>query len=287
MESQILPPRPRTFSSTWRVGSTSSKCILTLKLPATCADNHHSLSSEIIAVRGDDGAFPALVHEHLLRERSHGLATLIEDARQAGENRLVITIGLVSTAMHRWCVWLYGQPLRKQSDDNDPDRAVVDLCEIFKFSMSAGDRNCANACIDAIRDIIAHDHNKLSVDLGTFLHFLTAEPKAVQMLVDVLMYGPCARSGKTWEWLGGTRAEEKWVHFFHKLGQTFAKRVADEVAGKEDAHLHPDSMAQHAYHITDKQSGTCCGLAADVVGDVSTSDIAASSKSCPILIHDL
>lgn len=247
----------------------------------TCTDNHHSLSSEILAVRGHDGAFPALVHEHLLRERSHGLATLIEDAKQAGDNRAVITVGLVSTAMHRWCVWLYGQPLRKQSDDNDPDRAVVDICEIFQFSMSEGDRNCANACIDAIRDIIAHDHDKLSVDLGTFLHFLAAEPKAVQMLVDVLVYGSCARSGKTWEWLGGTRAEEKWVHFFHKLGQTFAKRIADEAAGQEDA--HPNFTAQHAYHIADKEGGTCCESAADVVGDVSTSSIVSSSKRYAIL----
>ena len=65
--------------------------------------------------------------------------------------------------------------------------------------MSGGDRTCTNACIDAIRDIIAHYHDKLSVDLGTFLHFLAAEPKAVQMLVDVLVYGPCARSGRTRE----------------------------------------------------------------------------------------
>jgi len=147
--------------------------------------------------------------------------------------------------------------------------------------MIGGDRNCANACIDAIRDIIARDHDKLSVDLGTFLHFLAAEPKAVQMLVDVLVYGQCARSGKTWEWLGGTRAEEKWVHFFHKLGQTFAKRIADEAAGQEDA--HPNFTAQHAYHIADKEGGTCCESAADIVGDVSTSSIASSSKRYAIL----
>jgi hypothetical protein len=88
------------------------------------------------------------------------------------------------------------------------------------------------------------------------------------MLVDMLVYGPCARSGKTWEWLGGTRAEEKWVHFFHQLSQAFAKKAVDEASGKED--LHPNVMEPHAYHMKDNESGGCCGLAADVVGDVST-----------------
>ena len=246
-------------------------------------DNHHSLSSDIIAVRGLDGAFPAHVHEHLLRERSHGLVTLIEDAQQADEYPAVITVGLVTSAMHRWCIWLYGQPLRKESDD--PDRAVVDICEIFQFSMSGGDRKCANACIDALHGIIHEQHDKLQVDLGTFLHFLAEEPRAVQMLVDMLVYGRCARSGKTFEWLCGTRAEQKWVHFFHLLGQTFAEMVAGEAAGKEND--HPDIMSQHAYHIVDKESGICCESAAEVVGDVSTSDNASFSKRCLILTHHL
>jgi hypothetical protein len=184
--------------------------------------------------------------------------------------------------MHRWCIWLYGQPLRNKSDD--PDRAVVDICEIFQFSMSGGDRQCANACIDALRGIIHEQHDKLNVDLGTLLHFLAEEPHAVQMLVDMLVYGPCARSGKTFEWLRGTRAEQKWVHFFHQLGQTFAEMVAVKAADKEND--HPDIMSQHAYHIVDRESGSCCESAADVVGDVSTSNNASFSKRYPILTHD-
>lgn len=183
--------------------------------------------------------------------------------------------------MHRWCTWLYGQPLHQQGED--PTRAVVDICEIHEFSVRGGDHKCANVCIDIVREIIARDHDKLRVDLGTFLHYLAAEPKAVQMLIEMLVYGPCARSGKTWEWLGGTRVEEKWVHFFHQLSLAFAKKAADEADDKED--LCPDVMAQHAYHIADKESGKCCEFAADVVGDVSTLAIACLSKGCLILTH--
>lgn len=218
---------------------------------------------EFIAVRGLDSASPANVHEHLLRARSKELSdsidVAIEDVRKSYAEREIvsITISLNDTAMRRWSVWLYGQPFHKGSENLD--RVVVDICEIHQFSMRGGDHECANACIDTIREIIAHDYDKLTVDLGTFLHFLAAEPKAVQMLVDLLVYGPTARSGKTREWLYGTRAEEKWAHFFHQLSLTSAKRLADEAA------LHPDIMAQHAYHIADKDTGTCCGAASGVI----------------------
>jgi hypothetical protein len=224
------------------------------------------LSPPIITVRcGFNSASPAYVHDHLLRERSREVADLIDDARQAGEHDVAIMISLLDSATHRWCVWLYGQPLHKQGDD--PDQAVVDICGIHEFSMRGKDRECANACVDALRSILFQDYTKTTVDLGTLLHSLAGEQHAVQMLVDVLVYGPCARSGKTREWLAGTRAEEKWVHFFHQLNLTFAMRVADEAAGNED--LPPDIMRKHAYHIADGASGECCGVAADIVGDVS------------------
>jgi hypothetical protein len=228
-------------------------------------------------VRGYDSASPAHVHEHLLRDGSKHLSVLINDAKQAGDNDVTIAISLRDSAMHRWCTWLYGQPLHKQGED--PTRTVVDICEIYQFSVHGGNDKCANFCIDIIREIIACDYEKLTVDLGTFLHFLAEEPQATQMLVDMLVYGPCARSGKPWEWLGGTRAEQKWVHFFHQLSQAFAKKAVDEASGKED--LHPNVMAPHAYHIKDKENGSCCGFAADVVGDVSTHAIAILQLRMP------
>jgi hypothetical protein len=100
------------------------------------------------------------------------------------------------------------------------------------------------------------------------LNFLAEETHAAHMLIDMLVYGPYARSGKTWEWLGGTTAEEKWVDFFYQLSLAFAKRAADEAANKEDA--QPEVMSQHLYYIKDKESGSCCGLTSDVVRDVST-----------------
>jgi len=263
-------------------GRPQVRACLHVKLLVTCTDNDHSLSSDIIAVRGLDGAFPARVHEHLLRERSRKLIGLIEDAKQAGERDAAITIGLVHTAMHRWCVWLYGQPLYKESDD--PERAVVDICGIHQFSLGEGDIRCANACVDALREIFLREHDKLQVELDTLLDFLAGETHAVHMLVDVLVYGPYARSGKTWEWLDGARVEEKWVDFFYQLSLAFAKRAAEEAVGKEDGHL--DVVLQHAYHIKDKESGACCGLAAEVVGDVSNPAILFSSKDCLILTHD-
>jgi hypothetical protein len=194
-------------------GRPQVRAYLHVKHPITCTDNDHSLSSDIIAVRGLDGAFPARVHEHLLREHSRDVTNLIEDARQAGEKDVVVTIGLVHTAMHRWCVWLYGQPIHKQSDD--PKCAVIDLCGIHQFSMKGGDIECANACVDALREILYREHDKLQVELDTLLNFLVGETHTAHMLIDMLVYGPYARSGKTWEWLGETRAEEKWVDFFY------------------------------------------------------------------------
>lgn len=240
----------------------------------TCTDNHHSLSSDIIAVRGYDSVSPALVHEHLPRNGSKQFDVLIKDAKQAGDNEVTISTSLHDSTMHRWCTWLCGQPLHQHGEDST--RAVVYICEIHEFSVRGGDHKCANVCIDIVREIIARDHDKLRVDLGTFLHYLAAEPKAVQMLIEMLVHGPCARSGKTWKWLGGMRVEENWVHFFHQLSLAFAKKATDEADDKED--LHPDVMAQHAYHIADKESGKCCELAAEVVGDVSTLALACFSK---------
>ena len=228
------------------------------------------MSSDISTVHcGLNSASPAYVHEHLLREHSNKLADLIDGAEQTGEDDVAITIGLVDSAMHKWCIWLYGQPLDKQGDD--PSRAAVDLCRIHQFSMDMGDHGCANACVDALREMLTRDHATLDDDLGTLLDFLGQEQQAVRMLVDMLVYGPCARSGKTQEWMTKTKVEERWVHFFYQLGMTFATRFADEALGNDDP--RPNIMGTHAYHIGDTASGACCGLAADTVGDVSSPTI--------------
>lgn len=152
---------------------------------------------------------------------------------------------MTGSALHRWCVWLYGQALRKHNED--PTHALADVGEIFDFSCSEEDYECANACLDAIRELLVEEHDKVTINLDAFVKFFDGRGDASQMFIDILVYSPCASSGKTREWLSKVNATECWASFFCPLSLAFATRVANEAAGKENQ--HPDIMARDAYHL--------------------------------------
>jgi hypothetical protein len=155
-----------------------------------------SLSSEIITVRsGFKKASIARVHEDLLRRRSKAFSKRIDDARKEDEKNVTITINLSDTAKHRWCVWLYGQGLWSRSDD--PDFVLMDVGAIYAFSAQEGDHECANVCLDVIREILVDEHSTVTIHLNTLLDFLDQSQEAFQMLIDLLVYGPFASSGFT------------------------------------------------------------------------------------------
>lgn len=87
------------------------------------------------------------------------------------------------------------------------------------------------------------------------------------MLIDMLVYGPCARSGKTREWLSECKVESRWVHFFHRLSLALATRLANQAAGEEAK--YSDIVAQRTYHMAVKEDSDSSEIVEDVVGDVS------------------
>lgn len=211
----------------------------------------YSLGSQIIVVRcSDKTAIPSHVHEHLLRQRSRDLADRIDNAREEDENDSSITISLLGSAKHRWCVWLYGQPLRKYGEE--PDQALLDIAGIYEFPVEEESYECANACLDAIRELLVEEHGKTTIHLSTLLGFLDKRQEATQILIDMLVYGPFAASGKTREWLSETIVRQVWASFFHRLSLAFATKVENEAAGKENK--RPDFMAPDAYHIPTENS---------------------------------
>jgi hypothetical protein len=174
------------------------------------------------------------------------LAGRIDEARKVDESNVVIQVNMLDSAKYRWCVWLYGQPLWKYGDDSN--HAVLDIGGIYRFSVEEGDHGCANACLDAIREILVDQHHKIIIHLSTLLDFLVQTQEASQMLIDLLVYGPYATSGLTRDWLREMKVEPEFLSFFYRLSWAFATRVANEAAGDESK--HPNIMELARYHIS-------------------------------------
>jgi hypothetical protein len=171
-------------------------------------------------------------------------------------------------------VWLYGQGLWSRSDD--PDFVLMDVGAIYAFSAQEGDHECANVCLDVIREVLVDEHSTVTIHLNTLLDFLDQSQEAFQMLIDLLVYGPFASSGFTRGWLEQARVEQGWASFFHRLSLAFATRVANEAAGDESK--HPDIMDPDRYHLPVEDDDTASGSATEVGETVSSSQNSLKSS---------
>jgi hypothetical protein len=159
-----------------------------------------SLGSDIIFFHNDiHGVFQIHVHEHVVRQRSKVLVNLIDNARKTDERSVIIKVKLHESAINRWCVWLYGQALRKYGED--PNNALVEIGAVYRFSAEVEDFACANACQDAIRDILVDQYDKVTIGLRPLLEIGAEQNGYSEMLMNILVYGPYAMSGVTRDWL--------------------------------------------------------------------------------------
>jgi hypothetical protein len=146
------------------------------------------------------------VHEHLVRERSETLTEKVDCARSVpeGEGDVIVGLEAQDSVIINWVAWLYGQPLFRECEGDpysDEDlKTVVALCT---FAIQYHDYECANACLDAIRELLFEEYEGLESPLSKLAPvFKSGCENAIDMVVETLVYGPCADSGQLAEWLG-------------------------------------------------------------------------------------
>lgn len=87
--------------------------------------------------------------------------------------------------------------------------------------------------------------------------------KVLDMVVDVVVYGPGVDSGQSKLWLK-TLADhyplDEWANLWQRLGLAFATKVAAQASG-DLGHI-PDFMAEHAYYLCKPREELCCGRTA-------------------------
>lgn len=214
-------------------------------------------------VYGEWGVF---VHEHLVRERSDVLGQMIDNSDVRSEDgKIIIEISAYHSVVGHWVKWLYGQPMFTHHF-NSNDEVLQDFVDMYCLAHKHDDFTCANVCLDAIRDLFFEEDTGLQepIDkLKPMLELDAGSDKALGMIVDVLVYGPCSGSGKTKEWLKVLEDYyplRDWSLFWQRVGSAFAAKVAAQAS--EDLQSMPDFMAEHAYHLRAKGEKICCGRSA-------------------------
>jgi hypothetical protein len=126
-----------------------------------------------------------------------------------------------------------------------------------------------NACLDAIRKLLCQSVDLqnpflvlaplLEDDIGDQTHDVLSH-----MVVDVLLYRPCAKTGEAAQWLAqpGEHIVEGYSSF-ELLGQFYQSMVSVSAARSMKESATPgdtlDCMDAHAYHLSAERGETCCG----------------------------
>ena len=237
--------------------------------------NRSKRPTESAKSRLNGHVYEHVVHEHLVRARSRKLAeTIDEKKKQAkGNEEVTIQINASSQMVGCWLRWLYGQPMFTW-DDGIHDEVLENHVEMYDLACEADDYGCMNACLDAIREFLCQPKpSRLENPIFALKSML--EPKLTldgdvdqtnnkptDMIVDVLVYGPCADSGQTAEWLNFLKNDmypiEEQAWFYQKLCIVSAKKLAQASRDHLVTGTTPDYMALHKYHFCEKGEKFCC-----------------------------
>lgn len=188
--------------------------------------------------------------------------------KKAKDNERIVTRIYASDRMvASWLGWLYGQPMFAWIEDIT-DEVLENYVEMYELALEEQDYGCLNACLDTIREYLCQPNefeNPIAVlkpvlksgfdELG---HLDNEKPS--NMIVDVLVYGPCADSGRTAEWLKELEWHYKfslgaWAWFYQKTGNLSATKLAQASEVPDNI---PDYMSEHAYHFCE-EGKLCCG----------------------------
>jgi hypothetical protein len=179
--------------------------LFSMSLPAIEVRGFHTEGSSFGGTKVWSGK-GHLVHEDMLRHRSKRLATKVIWAKAQGGEKVILEMSGSAKMVSCWIDWVYGQPMfaRSEVENTAGDDMLCSIVDMFNFALEFEDYDCANACLDSIRELLCHSdklENPIRVLEPILRYASSANDKPSKMIVDVLAYGPCAESGRTLTWM--------------------------------------------------------------------------------------
>ena len=205
------------------------------------------------------------VSEDMLRSRSKCLVSRIDRARNQGNEKIVIELSGSDQTVEKWTDWIVGEPMYGWADDELHDDVLFETVEVYVLARECKDYDCVNACLDTIRLLLCHSndlYNPIRV-LEPVLKLVDDEgDKPSEMIMDLLVYGPCAELGRTEKWIETLKQSSfdgkkrtRWRRFF-KMYRRMCKQKSEKAS--QDTGIVPDSMAPDAYHLSEPEDHANC-----------------------------
>jgi len=237
----------------------------------------NSTTSPVMQILSNNTAYSSnsgagrFVHEHLVRDRSEALADQIELEKSEMRTQGTVTIHIRagSLTVERWTNWLYGQPMVCTEDDPSDyaDEVLIRVVEVYTLAHKYDDYGCANACSDAVREMLVEQRASLQDPITLLLPMFESDCyKTHKMLIHSLAYGPCVDSGELRGWLeyfdaARRNSPDGWAAVYRELCEALAARCAAQTS--QDLEDVPDFMEAHAYHLLKPGESLCCGRGMD------------------------
>lgn len=152
------------------------------------------------------------------------------------------------------------------TDDDLHDGVLYDTVEDYALARECKDYDCVNACLDTIRLLLYHSndlYNPIRVREPVLKHVDTPGDKPSEMIMDLLVNGPCAELGRTQKWLETLRGSfrynrsylTRWLRFFQMYRRECEAKSA---LASENADDVPNSMAADDYHLSEPDGHDDC-----------------------------